>query len=401
MQLINSNSGLANGEEDEVSDVPTLLDQFMDSADVVENENDERSDDVAENVEHANDEQNVVVENVESDFIGVRNAMIHVVNATGGQSSFVLFINTRNIANHARQGMGNVEEGHQRQNPSEVFEALARNELFTAFSGIANFLNRLMPSSLTSLEVKEDERVLFFNAPFECIDLENKTFRISSKFTGHCGVYRFIGSIIAKSLFYKIPLRVKLAPSLLKLLFGKKDLDIEDLKDDDLVMYNGLKACLKKDFDFEMCAMTLLSDLSVPVDAQNVDQYLEEMAYHTMYLKYAPQIEALIDGFRSIYPLENLRALLSLEELSLILQGEEHVDRSQLKEIISIEGANWKSKEEIFWAALNELSDVELADFIRFMTGIHGIPYGGITQIQGKITVHDERTYKTMRASSC
>lgn len=69
--------------------------------------------------------------------------------------------------------------------------------------------------------------------------------------------YRFAGSVLAKALFEKVPVSVKLHPVLIKRLTGhSQHLSMSDLKAYDLQIYNSLRYLLTTDsLDFEALDM--------------------------------------------------------------------------------------------------------------------------------------------------
>jgi hypothetical protein len=171
---------------------------------------------------------------------------------------------------------------------------------------------------------------LYYGAPFECIDSNNRIYRISPNFTGPTEVYKFIGSIMARVLLGIVPLRVRLAPSLVKTFLGKT-LTYEDLKDEDPILYRSFMKCLEPDFDFETAAYNLLSDESVMVDAENIVVFLNEKAAEIMYLRYKDQIDQFVEGFRSVLNVKYLEAFFaSSSELETVLSGVIQIDRLDL-----------------------------------------------------------------------
>lgn len=254
--------------------------------------------------------------------------------------------------------------------------------------------------SLMRRQVPSDKIEKYFYSPFECVDVDNKLYRISSKFTGPVEVYNFIGSILAKSILSKNPLKVKLVPSILKLLIGKT-LIFEDLKDDDLVMYKSMLHCLEPDFDFESAFYTFPNDESVTVDAGNVELFLNETAVNAMYTRYKDQIDQLIQGFRTAILHEKLRAYFLPEELQNILKGADSIDRVDLYKNIQILGPNWILKSQIFWSAMDLLQEGELIELVRFITGINGMPFGGVSSLGKQLKIFDEIRNSVPKASTC
>jgi ankyrin repeat protein len=245
-----------------------------------------------------------------------------------------------------------------------------------------------------------DEIKKYFYSPFECVDLDNKLYRISSRFTGPAEVYKFIGSIFAKSLIWNIPLKVKLVPSILKLLLGKT-LAFEDLKDDDLLMYRSMLHCLEPGFDFDTAFYTMPSDENVAVNLENVERFLNETAVNSMYTRCKIQLDLLIEGFRATVYSEIIAAYFSPEELQNILSGADKIDRSEIYRNIRISGVYWEARSQMFWSAMNLLKEGELIELVRFITGINGLPFGGVSALGKILRVFDEPQSTVPKASTC
>jgi hypothetical protein len=230
---------------------------------------------------------------------------------------------------------------------------------------------------------KNDE--IYYGAPFECVDSSNMFYRISPSFTGPVEVYKFIGSIMAKALLMKVPLKVKLVPSLIKLLFGKT-LVYEDLKYDDPAMFRSISQCL---------------ELDINLNVEDVKGYLEEAAINAMYSRYKGQIDLFIEGFNLIIGRETLESFFTPSEFESVLSGVLVVDRAGLYKNIELIGNYWIDNKEIFWEGMNGLGEEELLEFIRFVTGVNGLPYGGVASLGKKIAIHDEPLNSVPRASTC
>lgn len=240
----------------------------------------------------------------------------------------------------------------------------------------------------------------YFYCPFECVDADNKLYRISLRFTGPVEVYKVIGSILARSLLLMNPLKVKLVPSILKLLLGKI-LTFEDLKEDDSVMYRSMLHCLEPGFDFASALYTMPRDDTVAVNAKNVKRFLDEYAVDVMYYRYKAQLDQLINGFRSAIRLETVAAYFSPLELQNILSGSDEIDLSDLCRNVQIRGPIWQSRAQIFWKAISFLKQSELIELVRFITGINGLPFGGLSSLNKHISIFDETRYSVPKASTC
>jgi hypothetical protein len=240
---------------------------------------------------------------------------------------------------------------------------------------------------------------VFYNSPFENVDENNTLFKISSKFTGPPQVYALIGSVMAKAILEKIPLRVKMAPSLLKLILGDS-LTFDDLKDDDPTIHRSLLYLLDPSYDFVGARHYLPNDESVQVTSETVHQFLDETAHENMYGKYSKAIDQLIRGFRSILNAKTLKMYFTWQDLQSLLAGEDTVDRVALRSFITIRNDYWKANASMFWEAIDFLSNEELIKLIQFITGINGLPFGGVSGFSKKISIFDSNR-RFIKASTC
>ena len=249
--------------------------------------------------------------------------------------------------------------------------------------------------------VPRESKETYYNAPFECVDTDNKMYKISTKFTGPVEVYKFIGSVVAKGLLKKIPLKVRLVPSLLRIALNR-GLSFEDLLDDDPSMYKGMLYVLEDDFDFDEAEYTLPSNEHIKVTKANVRQFLDETAIDSMYQRQKASIDKFVEGFRSILNYRKVSGYFSIHDLqNLLLGASDELNREQLKNAIKISGASWRTKSEIFWTGLDSLIDEEIIQVIRFITGINGLPYGGVGNLGKLIQIYDGRDEMFPRASTC
>lgn len=243
--------------------------------------------------------------------------------------------------------------------------------------------------------------VIYNGTPFECVDLDNKLYKISSTFDGPEEVYKFIGSIVAKTMLMKIPLKVKLVPSLLKLAMNR-ELSFEDLQQDDPVIYKSLQEFLSPNFNFDAFQYEMPISEGIPVTSKNIRQFLDETALDVMYLRQKTKIDLFVEGIQSVLPANSIQGYFSAQELQEILCGSNTIDREDLPKAILIVGALWKLKEGMFWDALAMLSDEELIQLIRFITGVNGLPFGGIKNLSKSIKVYDGYADQLFpRASTC
>lgn len=198
----------------------------------------------------------------------------------------------------------------------------------------------IVPRSREEFLLKFDE--IYNDVPFE---LKNGFYGISSNFNGPVEVYRFIGSVVAEALLIKVPIRFKFAPSILKILFGKF-LNFEDLKEDDPFMHNSMM----KDFESEF------------------EMVKDEIAVDLMYTKFKEQIDQFKIGFYSKISEEILTAFFTVSEFqSKFFQPSEKIDRYKIYRKFEFCGNFRIENVEIFWAAMDFLTENELIKFEKMI----------------------------------
>lgn len=237
---------------------------------------------------------------------------------------------------------------------------------------------------------------VFKQAPFVANDYE--CYVLNEEFKETREVWQFVGVIIEMALSNNINLGVKLAPSILKRLLGQI-LTFEDLKDDDPTLYNSLRELENPEFNLEEAGLYFDSDLDRQVNRENLHEYLEEKARNGMQTKYGGQLEALVQGFRNSIGNVNLRNYFDWRELGHVLTGEQIVDKEELKQYFQFDRDIADCK-RLLEQSIDIMSNAELLQLIRFITGQHGLPFGGLKGFQLKFKVaksHDEY----IRAGTC
>jgi hypothetical protein len=212
--------------------------------------------------------------------------------------------------------------------------------------------------------------VIYFGSPFECVDTDNKYYKISNSFSGPIEVYKFIGSFLGHLILNKTPLKAKFVPSIAKLLLGHP-LMFADLEFDDPVMFRSMSLFSESDF----AALPESSEFS---DKQS---YLLAQALEFMYYCNEEKLELLVQGFHSVLDPELLNTFFTPQEFDHLLAGEDKVDRQYLKIVTTFSDAFWENHSDWFWEAVEKMSDDTLLQLTRFITGINGLPYGGIRSV--------------------
>lgn len=201
---------------------------------------------------------------------------------------------------------------------------------------------------------------------FDGVDTSDiKFYKISSKFTGPVEDYRVAGTNWAKAVLMKDSINLKLAPSIVKLVYGK-ELEFEDLKDDNPVIYASLLNVKEPGFNFE--GITLLSDKGVKVNDENLQLYLNEIAVDFMYTRYKEQIDQFKIGFNSIIEEEKISAFFTVSEFQKVLFGSFEMGRYEIYRKFEFCENCQIENVEMFWAAMDFLTESELIKFYDWIT---------------------------------
>ena len=208
--------------------------------------------------------------------------------------------------------------------------------------------------------------------------------------------YELIGVILGLAIFNGVILDVKFPMAVYKKLLGIK-LDIEDLKEMDLELYNNLKFLLnsndknikeKLETNFTVTVDKFGEKIILPLKEKGEEIFIDydnKKEYVDLYLDwyFNKSIKEYYDSFeKGFYRVfdKQLSKLLSPEELELIICGTQYLDFYELqKACIYKDGFN-KDSETIkyFWEILFEFNEEEKKKFLFFTTGCDRAPIDGL-----------------------
>lgn len=194
-------------------------------------------------------------------------------------------------------------------------------------------------------------------------------------------VYKFAGSVVALALKHKISTRIEFVPSLYRMILGVEPYRLDDLKVQSPDIYKNLNSLHKlfnrdgriEGFDFK--------------NIKDVDNYIELYSKDLLYKKHKYLLQAFAEGFRSKIP-RKISKYLDLMDLKDILRGSVAITRADFEKSIQFLGFTSNGVlESSFFQTLDQLSQAERFKFIKFVTGRHGLPFGGLTELPQKIRV--------------
>lgn len=196
-------------------------------------------------------------------------------------------------------------------------------------------------------------------------------------------VYKFAGSIVAAALSRGITTLVEIVPSLYRVLLGIEPFRLDDLKIQDPTVYKNLIS-LRDSFIN-----------NVPVIGFNfatlaeVDNYIINYAASRLYTNHSEFLDAFAEGFSSKLP-HKLSKYLDLADLKSVLRGRVTISTQDFKDNIIFHSSITTPLriDDIFFEMIDKLSQKERFKLVRFVTGRHGLPYGGLSDLSEKINVY-------------
>ena len=218
--------------------------------------------------------------------------------------------------------------------------------------------------------------------------------------------YRLVGILLGKALLDGRLLTLPLSEALFKLITGKA------LSSADLVLIDPTRArhfatLAAAPDSIADCGLTFeyappdirhgfLSHELVPkgsakeVVRENISEYMESMMDFILASGVARQVEAIRAGLSRVMPLGALKVLTAAELRSRVV-GETRVDWTLQDLRDNVEARHGYTESSplfmLFLETLADLPEPRRRDFLRFSTGVGGLPCGGLRQLDPKLTV--------------
>ncbi len=243
---------------------------------------------------------------------------------------------------------------------------------------------------------------VFTEPPF-LVKGEEKVYFINPEFDGPVDFFNFLGYFLAHCLLKNIPLGVRLAPSIVKLLLGLQ-LNFKDLKDDDLQNYNSLLALRDPSMDLEAMELYFPTNLGIKVTRENLENFLNERAEFLLLGQHDNRLQLIAKGFLAAMKMSTttLCSHLSWNELSDLFYGQPEVSVEELKANIRLAKVvqDQKTASEYFYAALGSMPQDDLRKLLKFITGNENLPFGGVKALGKKINI-SQSTDDNFRVFTC
>jgi hypothetical protein len=150
----------------------------------------------------------------------------------------------------------------------------------------------------------------------------------------------------------------------------------------------GFEDSLTFSADTQVFGESVVADLmeggrDVIVTDSNKADYVRLVAHHHMTAACRPQLEAFIQAFHSVVPLEAI-SLFDPMELELLISGLPDIDLDDLRVHTDYHG--YKASDptiELLWSVVGDFSKEEKALFVQFFSGTSKVPLDGFSALQG------------------
>lgn len=219
--------------------------------------------------------------------------------------------------------------------------------------------------------------------------------------------YRLVGSILALAVYNNVILDTHLPPIFYKKLLQQLPTSLEDLQGLDPELYKGLKMllefpqpelvedtfCRTFSVEYEVFDSKVIHDLipdgrNIPVRGDNREMFVEKYVHWLLEESVQAQFQSLREGFSLVIPPEQL-LLLSPGDLELLIAGMPHLDFRELESNTEYIGdSTWTAENPTvtwFWQILHSFSLDDKQRFLKFVTGSHKAPVGGLKVLGLKI----------------
>lgn len=235
-------------------------------------------------------------------------------------------------------------------------------------------------------------------------------------------IIMFLGKIVGKCLYDHILVDLTFANFFLKtLLIGVDHLTIDDLRSFDSTLYDNLISLLNMsdeelnelDLTFETMNMfhperiveLIPNGSKVKVTKQNVLQYVWKLAQYKLVSIAKPAGYKFLEGLGSIIPQHWFGMFNTIDFQMLLSGGHKPVDIEDLRTNTEYGGYTENDLTiKYFWEVLEEFSDKERRDFLRFVTSVPQAPLKGFAALEPKFGIRNGGKYELDRlptASTC
>ncbi|KAG5677964.1 hypothetical protein PVAND_007676 [Polypedilum vanderplanki] len=236
---------------------------------------------------------------------------------------------------------------------------------------------------------------------FEYSAMDNYTLQINP-FSGlcneeHLSYFKFIGRIAGMAVYHGKLLDAFFIRPFYKMML-EKPIELKDMESVDMEYYNSLLWIKENDpselmltfcVDEETFGHTSQRDLKpngsqIEVTNENKDEYIRLVIQWRFESRVKEQMQAFLDGFGSIVPLNHLK-IFDENELELLMCGIQNIDVKDWKRNTLYKGDYYANHVIIqwFWRAVLSMSNEMRARLLQFVTGTSRIPMNGMKELYG------------------
>ncbi|XP_076671002.1 ubiquitin-protein ligase E3C [Andrena cerasifolii] len=231
--------------------------------------------------------------------------------------------------------------------------------------------------------------------------------------------YYFIGRILGKALYENLLVELPFAEFFLSKIVGRQsDVDVHHLASLDPVMYRNLLYLKSYKGDVADLGLdfTVLSDElgerrvdelksnggSIPVNNHNRIEYIHLMADYKLNKQIRAQCYAFKQGIGSVVPLDWLQ-MFNNKELQVLISGAQiPVDVNDLKFHTNYTGGYAPDHPTIaaFWKVVNEFSDLQKGQLLKFVTSCSRPPLLGFKELDPPFCIQHAGSVDRLPTSS-
>ncbi|KAM3128561.1 hypothetical protein pb186bvf_019329 [Paramecium bursaria] len=204
-------------------------------------------------------------------------------------------------------------------------------------------------------------------------------------------VFHFLGQLIAKCLFERIPISCYLDRTLIRQMIGQK-VTLSDMELYDKDLYHAWKFILKQDVESLQLNFTIdqngknhslkTNGNEMEVTQENVKEYVDLCIQFYSQKSIEPYISDFLNGFHLIIP-KSVISVFNAEEFEMFLFGLPFLDLDDW-----INNSIYKGCDRYdvhicwFWDILKQWNQDQLKQFLRFCTGSTRVPVEGFAKLE-------------------
>lgn len=215
---------------------------------------------------------------------------------------------------------------------------------------------------------------------------DSLTFNINYK---NKDVLFFIGQLIAVAFSNKQNLNLQLSSFVWKKMLNHQ-IELEDMKDYDIEIYNSLEWILNN--DVTNCSLTFVNsdDVELIEGGQNIEvnnenkiEYINLMLEDKFSKNFTAEIENLSSGFRAVIDKRRIDLLYSSNEIRQFINGNEIIDINDWKKNTEY-SYKYEKHYKMFFTVISEWTVYKQKKLLKFVTGSSQVPIDGFKDYKNR-----------------